>query len=61
MVYESISMDKSLIDDLSSKEAGYWKGKEISDSGSELFPNFKRTLLQSYNGEKIVRNLDKKP
>ena len=41
-------------------EADYWKNKEISDFGTELFCDFKRHSAQTFNGNKIAYPLDKK-
>ena len=41
-------------------EADYWKNKEILDYGSELFGDFKRPSVQTFNGNKISCSLDKK-
>ena len=40
-------------------EADYWKGKEISESGTVLMTDFERPLNQTFNGSKIAYNLDK--
>ena len=42
------------------KETDYWKNKDISDSGSEVFVDFKRPMVQTFNGNKISRSLDMK-
>ena len=43
------------------KEADYWKNKDISDMGSEVFADFKRPAVQTFNGNKISRSLDIEP
>lgn len=40
-------------------EADYWKKKEVSDTGSLIYADFNRPLVQTFNGEKISRSLDK--
>ncbi len=40
------------------KEADYWKNKKISNRGSELFADFKRPSVQSFNGKTIARSVD---
>ena len=41
-------------------EEEYWRSKEVSDTGSMIFADFERPLIQTFNGEKISRKLDKK-
>ncbi len=41
------------------KQADFWRNMNISDSGSQLFADFKRPLIQSFNGNKISSNIDK--
>ena len=40
-------------------EAGYWKSKELSESGTVLMTDFERPLNMTFNGSKIAYNLDK--
>lgn len=40
-------------------EKAYWKNKEISDFGTEIFTDFKRPLIQTFNGGKISYKLNK--
>ena len=41
-------------------EADYWKNKVVSDTGSMIYADFNRPLVQTFNGEKISYSLDKK-
>ena len=42
------------------EEADFWKNKEISDFGTELPADFKRPFIQTFNGNRISKTLDKK-
>ena len=41
-------------------KSDYWTGKEISEVGSEIYCDFKRPLVQTFNGKKIKGIIDKK-
>ena len=41
------------------KEADYWKNREFSDYGTVLMTDFERPMNMTFNGRKIVCNLDK--
>ena len=41
-------------------EAAYWKNKVVSDTGSLIYADFNRPLVQTFNGAKISCSIDKK-